>query len=799
MIGEQRATARTEVPEATMDGLPRRALHVLFAPARWLPDGVARLPVSVHVKLLGAFLAVVFLFIAMGAVGLLQLGAANDRAEGLGNLSDNVEAYYELQTAISSDLTAAAAAFVAEDDDELDRSLRQLGQSSYQFERIRVVAPDPGDVSQIEEAYSRYRELTFQIVSLLQAGDRPAALELYGEARPVAADLQRLTGALILGAQSAAVTTIDDNANDYAVSRRVFTAVAAGSVVLALVLGYAIAWSVIDPVRRMDSHLVAVTSGDFSGRVSVASKDELGALATNLNRMTGELGRLYHELETASRHKSEFLANMSHELRTPMNAIIGFSEVLLDKDFPGELNERQREYIADINDSGKHLLSLINDILDLSKIEAGRMDLELNDFVLADAMQNGLSMVKERASRRGVSLSLEVDPAIGVIEADERKVKQVIFNLLTNAVKFTSQGGRVSATALRAGDEVRIAIHDTGIGISTEDQAAIFDEFRQGTRHESADQEGTGLGLALARQLVEMHRGRIWVESEPGKGSTFTFAIPARTEPAAAEPAPAELPGEPDPLTVLVIEDDPKAAQLLCIYLEAAGLRPLVCPTGEEGLAMAATMHPGTIILDILLPGRDGWDILADLKGRTATSAIPVVIASSVDERGKGFALGATDYLLKPVSRDALLDTIRRAAGSTGSRNPPCKVLAIDDDPLALELTEAVLAPEGFAVLRANGGAAGVEAARRERPALIILDLLMPEMDGFAVIESLRSDPATDSIPIVVLTGKTLSGEDRERLNSRVRYLARKSDFDRAGFVKLVRSLCGAKGEVHVR
>ncbi len=282
----------------------------------------------------------------------------------------------------------------------------------------------------------------------------------------------------------------------------------------------------------MDTRLEAIASGDFSGHVDVPNRDELGALATNLNRMNDQLGRLYGELETASRHKSEFLANMSHELRTPLNAVIGFSEVLQDRLF-GDLNDKQAEYVADIHASGRHLLALINDILDLSKIEAGRMDLQVSPFALSDVVQNSVALSRERATREGIALGFEVDPNIGVIEADERMLKQVLFNLLSNALKFTGRGGHVDVIAHAVGDDVVVSVRDDGVGIAAADQARIFDEFQQvGTSHL---QEGTGLGLAISRRFIQLHGGGLVVESEPGHGSTFTFTLP-RTQGTASAP-----------------------------------------------------------------------------------------------------------------------------------------------------------------------------------------------------------------------------------------------------------------------
>jgi signal transduction histidine kinase len=281
----------------------------------------------------------------------------------------------------------------------------------------------------------------------------------------------------------------------------------------------------------MDERLRQIASGDFTRQVDIPNQDELGTLAANLNHMSGELGRLYRELEAASRHKSEFLASMSHELRTPLNAIIGFSEVLHERMF-GELNAKQAEYIDDIMTSGRHLLSLINDILDLSKVEAGRMELELTRFDLPATLHNALTLVSERAARHDVQLQLRLDEQVGPVVGDERKIRQVLLNLLSNAVKFTPAGGRVEMTAVPADGSVEVAVSDTGVGIAPEDQAAIFEEFRQvGTDH-ARKREGTGLGLALAKKFVELHGGTIWVKSQVGQGSTFTFTLPERPWPA---------------------------------------------------------------------------------------------------------------------------------------------------------------------------------------------------------------------------------------------------------------------------
>jgi signal transduction histidine kinase/CheY-like chemotaxis protein len=511
------------------------------------------------------------------------------------------------------------------------------------------------------------------------------------------------------------------------------------------------------------------------------------AVAIHNARVFRELENKTAELEIAGRHKTEFLASMSHELRTPLNAVIGFSDVLLDRMF-GELNERQEEYVGDIRDSGRHLLDLINEILDLSKIEAGRMELELSEVALGDLLTHVVAMVRERAEGHGIALTLDVAPDVGTLDADELKLKQVALNLLSNAVKFTPDGGSVSLTARTVGDEVQVSVTDTGPGVAEEDQERIFEAFQRGDRAARNSAEGTGLGLTLSRRIVDMHHGRLMVDSRPGKGSTFSFAIPVRPT---LEPSPK--PGAPDgpPVTaqtVLVVEDDRPSADLLRVYLEDAGYRVAVARDGAEGLKWARELVPTALILDIGLPGLDGWQLLARLKSDPATACIPVVVASMLDAPGAGFALGAAEYLVKPVGQDELLDALARCVPRRSRRT----VVAIDDEPRDLDLVEAVLSADGWTVARAAGGAEGVALVQRDRPAVVLLDLLMPDVDGFEVVERLRSDPEVADVPIVVLTSKDMTRADRERLDGRVSFLAQKGTFRQAELLALVERLAGA-------
>ena len=514
------------------------------------------------------------------------------------------------------------------------------------------------------------------------------------------------------------------------------------------------------------------------------------ALALINAKLYRQLERQSAALEVASQHKSEFLASMSHELRTPLNAIIGFSEVLLERMF-GELNERQDDYLRDIWSSGKHLLELLNDILDLSKIEAGQMVLNRSQFAVRESLEYCLSMVRERALKQRISLSLEVDPQVGVLDADRLRFRQVVLNMLSNAVKFTPEGGRVGVRASIRGQDLVVEVTDTGPGVPAEDRQRIFDAFQQGARHPEQT-EGTGLGLTLSKRILELHGGRIWVESEAGQGSTFGIALPVgSSEPALTSVPqvshgsglPTEVAPGPRP-TVVVVEDDRRSFDLLRVYLEEAGARVVSARDGEEGLDTVRRLSPAGVVLDILLPGIDGWEVLAQLKADPATAAIPVVVVSMLDERGHGFALGAAEYLVKPVGKDQLLAALYRTAAIP---ERPHTVVAIDDDPLAIELVRASLEPEGWTVLGAATGQEGLALIRERQPSAVLLDLLMPGMDGFEVVEALRADPDTKSVPVVILTSKSMTQQDKERLQGRITYVARKTEFDLSGLASLLR------------
>jgi signal transduction histidine kinase len=507
-----------------------------------LVRAVGRLPAKVHTKLLVAFVGTAVLVVAVGLLGLRVLGQSNDRAGRIGSLQERAFEYGRLQS--RTDIVRQALPENGTRGNNVNpggfangRGVRDVGVDLAVANWVKQIAPathpvgfaPPAEDERFLRGIRTKSKLLSAVIDKIVISDyrgAPAGEQaaLRTRALLIAIELNRLGTELANATKAKTDDLIAQDASAYANSRNLFIGVAAGAIVLALLLGFVLSWSLIGPIQRIDSRLAGVASGDFSGHVDVANRDELGALAANVNRMNDELRRLYKELEAASLHKSEFLANMSHELRTPLNAILGFSQVLREN-MVGDLNEKQEEYLDDIISSGNHLLALINDILDLSKVEAGQVELEIAPFSLREALERGVVMVRERAREDDVQITLAADPQVEVVEGDERRIRQVIFNLLSNAVKFTPAGGSVDVESSRLDGEVRVSVADTGPGVALEDQERIFEEFRQADLG-IAEREGTGLGLALSKSLIELHGGRIWVESELGGGSTFMFALP---------------------------------------------------------------------------------------------------------------------------------------------------------------------------------------------------------------------------------------------------------------------------------
>jgi signal transduction histidine kinase len=538
-LSEAAASFRSSAAAAAMRRLFSRADNPLVR-------GVARIPAKLRTKMLGAFLAIAALLVLVAFLGVRVLGQSNSRSEALKTQQDQRAGSQTLlaEATIVRDILGLCAggadasifanggkALPGSSSNQCLRSIDRVVTTA--FAGLGSAVTDPGftpsaDAAPLFQAVERdYRKLGRALHTITNA--KHLSLPDHQRAEKLAENLRIDANSLATRTARNANLLVAQNRSSYASSRNLFIGVAAGAVVLALLLGYFLSWSLIGPIQRVVRRLAGIASRDFSRHVEVPNRDELGDLGSRVNQMNDELQRVYGELEAASRHKSEFLANMSHELRTPLNAILGFSQVL-QKGLYGELTEKQAEYIEDILSSGNHLLSLINDVLDLSKVEAGQIELEVAPFSLREAVERGVVMVRERASKSGVALAAEIEPEVQVVTGDERRIRQVLFNLLSNAVKFTPAGGSIDVSAARVDGEIQLAVADTGPGIAPEDLDRIFQEFQQ-TQVGAQHHEGTGLGLALSKRLVELHGGRIWVESELGVGSRFVFTLPAE-EPA---------------------------------------------------------------------------------------------------------------------------------------------------------------------------------------------------------------------------------------------------------------------------
>jgi PAS domain S-box-containing protein len=499
------------------------------------------------------------------------------------------------------------------------------------------------------------------------------------------------------------------------------------------------------------------------------------------------LRRAKEAAEAASQTKSEFLARMSHELRTPLNVILGMSKMLTTQRF-GPLNAKQSDYLADILRCGEHLLALINDVLDLAKVEAGKMDLHSDRFALAEMMAALASTLRPLAQSKALALNLRPPAEDGVVESDPARFRQVLYNLLSNAIKFTPQGQVTVAwewvRSPELGAEVvppgqaramRVAVTDTGIGIAPEDQAAVWDEFRQ-VKPQPDGPPGTGLGLALTRRLVGLLGGRIALRSEVGVGSTFTFVLP-RTLPAREQ---AEAPPRGGGPLALVVEDHQPTARLVADWLASAGLATATARDGEEGLDLARQLQPRLVVLDLHLPRLDGWQVLTELKGDPATARIPVVVVSvsspreAIQKELSSPLSWAREFFVKPVEREAFLGRLRELVPDLFQPGQGARVLVVDDDPAARKLLGELLRGEGAEVVEAGDGAQALEALHGARPDLLLVDLLMPGTDGFAVVDEVRARPDLDDLPILVVTAKDLTESDRQRLTGRIQALLSK-------------------------
>ena len=540
-VDVRRDNAESVPPASAHFGL-RLGLLVVRSPLGQLVRWVAGVRASVHTKLLGAFLAVALLFIATGVASLQTVRGIANQSRLLDAVHERVDVSRQIEHALAMQMNHTAMALIFGNETAIGMILRENNRFNNKLAQIEETAPaaEREIIKKIHLSQDQLLVTVADIANLIRDKNVEEAMQLHLQnGQPLYDQIEALVQQIVT-IEGNEMANLRENVVAAHRQAMVLNGVFAGAaIVLALALGFVISWSVILPVREANAFLSQVARGQFSATISVPNRDEFGVLAANMNQMSRDLSRLYEEqrqaaqqlrslnrqLELASKAKSEFLANMSHELRTPLNAVIGFSEALSERMF-GELNDKQAEYVEDIHASGHHLLSLINDILDLSKIEAGRMELELGRFDIAGPITAALTLVKERAARSGVALESDIDADVDSMVGDERKFKQILINLLSNAIKFTPESGAVRLSVESGDGKVVIAVSDTGVGIADDDQEAIFEEFRQVGSDYDRVAEGTGLGLSLARRFVEMHGGQIDVTSKLGKGSTFTFWLP---------------------------------------------------------------------------------------------------------------------------------------------------------------------------------------------------------------------------------------------------------------------------------
>ncbi|NWF68968.1 MAG: response regulator [Chloroflexi bacterium] len=580
----------------------------------------------------------------------------------------------------------------------------------------------------------------------------------------------------------------------FAAQRNLVIIVSAVALAVAVYLFIAFYLAVRHTINTLDQAAQRMVGGIMETSLVLENRDELGQVANSFNSIANELVMARDRALEANRAKSVFLANMSHELRTPLNAVIGYSE-LIQEEAEEDGNDHYVPDLKKIQTAAKHLLALINDILDFSKIEAGKMELYLEDIEVARMIQDIMTTVLPLAEKNGNTLEAVTAPDAGVMYADLTKTRQVLFNLLSNASKFTEKGTITLSSERRVisgGDWLVFKVTDTGIGMTQEQMDRLFRDFSQADSSTTRKYGGTGLGLAISRRFCLMMGGDVMVESTPGKGTTFTVQIPARvikkddvlTHLTTADGA-AAIP--PVGRTILVIDDDANVRDLLKRFLQKEGFRVELAANGKDGIKRAREVLPAAITLDVMMPGMDGWAVLSALKADPQLASIPVVMLTMVRERNMGFTLGAADYLMKPIDREQLVAVLKKYECSVEN----CKIMVVEDDEVTRDMICRMLLKEGWHVNYASNGREAMERLPSVNPGLILLDLMMPEMDGFEFIAELRKTEMGRAIPVLVITALDLNPDERKRLSGQVQQILQKGAYDREQLLAEVRRMVG--------
>jgi signal transduction histidine kinase/DNA-binding response OmpR family regulator len=784
---------------------------------------------SVRQKLIGAFAITLTLMFLLSMIVSAQMYRLNTRTQGIGltnvpalelalTIDNTIQRFRVLQQLhmTTSSVTDHAPKMIAlSAEQEMERLDQAMRAALTQYVTYSTKADERRALTDLQTLWPQFIAHSNQtLLPASRLGFIIKASQAFQEELAWIEQLQRSSAVLVQTQRDEVHSATISAAQTFTATLQVVVSVAALSIVCAAILSYLLSSSLVRNLDSLTRATVQVAGGDLQHDVVVDSRDELGVLATSFNHMirdlrasreeilanqalleqrvaerTAALTVMNRELDRAKRAaeeanvlKTRFLANMSHELRTPLNAILNFTH-FLSKPRYGALTERQSELQTRVVSNAEHLLGLINDILDLSKIESGRMDLfqEETDLlpVLKGVMATAIGLTKDK----GLDLVLDVPESLPHVLIDKMRIRQVLLNLLSNAAKFTEQGSITIAARITAPNTLTISVADTGIGIPPEYQAMVFEEFRQVDDELNRQQQGTGLGLPISKRLVEMHGGEMWLSSTPGQGSTFSFTLPlmsfAKLPPVEVDAAPRS---DSKPL-VVVIDDDRDAQRIFRNHLEGGGYAVYEVLDSRTAVAVVAQQQPRLVILDIQMPDVDGWEVLAQLRSNPTTSAIPVVICSIIDQHNLSIALGAHAHLVKPIREEELLAVLRRMAPLSTS------VMLIDDDDDARAVVRAILDTTHYTVVEAASGQAALSLVRHHPPGLIILDLMLPDIDGFTILDLLRTDSSLAAVPIIVLSAKELTSAELQWLQERTQHVLAKTKFSAEDFIHYVKQL----------